>query len=117
MSPRATNSRSQTHTATAFCKQSRCPSSEELLRFCHSPTVFARESRKRLKHHLDTCDFCAAEAHLLVTHPPQKIVSCAPTQIPVHLYALARALLTRSITSVQLAEAVHAPAGLTLTDA
>jgi hypothetical protein len=117
MNPRGTNSRSHTHYRTSFCKQSCCPSSEELLRFCQRPTLFALESRKRLHLHLDACDFCAAEAHLLATHPPQNTISCAPTQIPVHLYALARALLTKPLTSVQLVEAIHATAGLTLTDA
>ncbi len=117
MSPHGTNSRSHTLSQTTFCKQSLCPSSEELLRFSQCPTVFARESQKRLHLHLDTCEFCAAEVHLLATHPPQNTISCAPTQIPIHLYALARALLTKPLTSVQLIEAIHATAGLTLTDA
>ncbi len=118
MSSRGMNSRSHKTTA-AFRKEARCPSSEELLNYCQDASRECDERAAELTRHLAVCDFCGAERQLLAAHPPHKTKPrhCAPAQMPVHLHALARALLVKSPAATRFVETMHAATGLTLTDA
>ena len=97
MSSRGTSSRSKRR-AVAFRKGALCPSSDFLLQYCQQESCVAPERRAQLSRHLAACDFCAAEFQLLCAYPPQTqtLTTYPPTQMPMHLYALARAILNRA---------------------
>lgn len=117
MGSRATNFRNRTQPAPDFRKGMCCPSSDELLQYCQNSSRLKHEQRAALERHLAACDFCCAEFQLLTAHPPQKTkTGDTPVQMPVHLYVLARALLTKP-PSTHFAEIMHASTALTLTDA
>lgn len=73
-----------------FCKNSACPSSEDLLAF-QKGEILPKES-KTIRHHLDSCEFCAAEAIFYARFPLSEEVY-AETKIPAPLLELAEALL------------------------
>ncbi|CAN5375269.1 hypothetical protein BH10ACI1_BH10ACI1_32740 [soil metagenome] len=78
-----------------FCKSSICPSSQKLLAF-QSSEVSERENRT-IHRHLAVCEFCAAEVEFY-THYPQsdeKIEKIEKAEIPLPLYELAEALLSK----------------------
>ena len=73
-----------------FCKNATCPSSPDLLAF-QSEKLSLRKNRE-IKRHLETCEFCQAEAAFYVHYPPidEKIETA---EMPKPLYELAHALL------------------------
>lgn len=138
MRSRSTNNKSQTpermtgalaraaiSRKKCFGKSSNCPSSDDLLRLCDERRAacelrLSPAQRAALQQHLATCDFCAAELQLLAAHSsqPSKPYPSTPAQMPVHLYALARALLTRPPhDGAPLAEIMQAPIAPQLADA
>jgi hypothetical protein len=81
-----------------FLKTKDCPPSEDLLSFL---AAFPLESTPEIISHLDVCDFCAAEAHVLskfqATEPP-----CSVTDIPPDLRMLAESLLRKRSPGIEL---------------
>jgi hypothetical protein len=73
-----------------FCKNAKCPSSENLLEFINGELP-ARETEKIGKH-LSACEFCSSEIELY-EHCPQNDEIVADAGIPLPLYQLAEALL------------------------
>ncbi|NNE98275.1 MAG: hypothetical protein HKN25_04560 [Pyrinomonadaceae bacterium] len=73
-----------------FCKNSDCPSSEDLLNFQKGKSPAA--SSERIHEHNRTCDFCSAEVEFYshFQFPDEKI---SETEIPSPLYELAESLL------------------------
>lgn len=73
-----------------FCKNSDCPSSEELLAFQSGKT--SGEESRRIESHLFACEFCEAELEFYA-HYPQADETVARVEIPIPLLELAKALL------------------------
>ena len=73
-----------------FCKNSNCPSSQELLAFADSE--FSVKEREKIETHLGMCEFCASEVEFYA-HYPQAEETVAKVEIPIPLYELAEALL------------------------
>ena len=73
-----------------FCKSATCPSSPDLLAF-QSEKLALKKNRK-IERHLETCEFCQAEAAFYAHYPPtdEKIETA---EMPKPLYELALALL------------------------
>jgi hypothetical protein len=74
----------------SFCKDTNCPSSQELLEF-QTGEVSVRENRI-IEAHLAACEFCASEVEFYA-HYPQSEETVAKVEIPIPLYELAEALL------------------------
>lgn len=73
-----------------FCKETNCPSSQELLAFQNgdsSPT-----EREKFEAHCGACEFCASEVEFYA-HYPQSEEVVATVEIPIPLLELAEALL------------------------
>ena len=73
-----------------FCKESNCPSSQELLTFQNGESSSAE--RERLEKHCAVCEFCASEVEFYA-HYPQSEETVATVEIPIPLLELAEALL------------------------
>ena len=73
-----------------FCKDTNCPSSQELLEF-QTGKISVREHRT-IEAHLEACEFCASEVEFYA-HYPQSEETVATVEIPLPLYELAEALL------------------------
>jgi hypothetical protein len=73
-----------------FCKNAKCPSSENLLAFSNGE-LSAKDTGKIGKH-LTECEFCSSEIELY-EHCPQTDEVVADAEIPLPLYQLAEALL------------------------
>ena len=73
-----------------FCKNSSCPSSEDLLTFQKGESISTYH--ERINDHVCTCDFCSAEvefySHFHVTE--EKV---SESEIPRALFELAESLL------------------------
>ena len=80
-------------TSTArFRKLRTCPHTETLLIFCRGARTAAREGR--VAEHVESCDFCGAEAQLLSRHtPPADAPPCDDLALPAHLRRLAEDVL------------------------
>jgi hypothetical protein len=102
-------------TAT-FCKRKTCTSTELLL--LYRDAVLAHSLRREVETHLSECDFCGAELHLLVKHPPMGLPAYAPAALPDSLRRLALELLAAAprVASRTL-ELIYDHPRLTLTDA
>ena len=74
----------------SFCKDTNCPSSQELLEF-QTGEVSVRKNRI-IEAHLGACEFCASEVEFYA-HYPQSEETVAKVEIPIPLYELAEALL------------------------
>lgn len=118
--------RAATSTKSCFGKNLGCPSSDDLLQLCEEQRArcelqLSPTRRDALQRHLSACDFCAAESQLLAAHAsqPTKPHLCATAQMPVHLYALARALLPPRPPhdEASLAEILQTPIAPQLADA
>ena len=76
----------------SFCKKEDCPTSEELLTLHHEGDK--KFDAVRLRDHLSTCDFCAAELNFYRwCEPVDEFVEAG--QMPPALYELAEAILCR----------------------
>lgn len=73
-----------------FCKNSDCPSSEDLLTFQKGESL--SKIGERIGEHVCSCDFCAAEVEFY-SHFQVADESIAETEIPSPLYELAESLL------------------------
>lgn len=74
-----------------FCKNSECPSSQDLLGFQRGE--LASKRAVTISEHLDSCDFCGAEVELYSQYPEiDERVSLS--EIPAPLFELAQFLLT-----------------------
>lgn len=99
-----------------FCKHKTCPSAEMLL--CYTQATLALELRQQMSAHLDACDFCDAEMHLLAKFPPTGEAVCPTVKIPRSLYRLAKDLLSVSTNAAGRAvEILYERERLSLTDA
>ena len=99
-----------------FCKHKTCPSAEMLLSYTRA--TLAREQRQQLTAHLDACDFCDAELHLLSKFPPVGAATYPSVKIPFALYRLAKDLLSVSTNAAGRAvEILYERERLSLTDA
>jgi len=102
-------------TAT-FCKHKTCPSAELILSYTQA--TLARELRQEMTAHLDACDFCDAERHLLAKFPPAGAPLCPTVKLPRALYRLAKDLLSVSTNVAgRAAEILCERERLSLTDA
>lgn len=99
-----------------FCKHKSCPSAEMLLGYTRA--TLAVELRRQLSAHLDACDFCDAELHLLAKFPPAGAASCPAVKVPFALYRLAKDVLSVSTNAAGRAvEILYERERLSLTDA
>lgn len=80
-------------TANHFCKTTRCPSSQALLRYHRYRLPIA--DRAEIEIHLRVCDFCNAELQLLMRHR-NYAEDYRLVEMPGQLRRLAEDLLTRS---------------------
>ena len=74
-----------------FCKDTDCPSSQELLAFQIGEAVLKK--RGKIEAHLADCEFCASEVEFYA-HYPQPDEAFVKAEIPIPLFELAEALLT-----------------------
>jgi len=74
-----------------FCKDTHCPSSQELLAF-QAGEVSIPE-RERIEAHFTVCEFCASEVEFYA-HYPQSEETVVKVEIPIPLLELAEALLS-----------------------
>ncbi len=74
-----------------FCKDTNCPSSQELLAF-QNGEVIAAADREKIVTHLAVCEFCSSEVEFYA-HYPQSEETVATVEIPIPLLELAEALL------------------------
>jgi hypothetical protein len=81
-----------------FAKRTTCPPANDVLLYL-SEALSAPEKRRTLQH-LRSCDFCGAEAELLVHHPLQTEEIAAPI-MPEPLCLLAESMLTGGLSSVE----------------
>jgi hypothetical protein len=79
--------------ANHFCKTTRCPSSQALLRYHRHDLSIA--GRVEIEIHLRACDFCNAELQLLMRHHSW-VEEYRLVEMPGQLRKLAEDLLTRS---------------------
>lgn len=84
-----------------FCKTSRCPSSQTLLRYRRHRLPIAE--RAEIEIHLRVCDFCNAELQLLTRHR-NYVEDSRIVEMPGQLRKLAEDLLSKS--SIQFAPVV-----------
>ena len=99
-----------------FCKHKTCPSAEMLLDYTQA--TLARELWQQMSAHLDACDFCDAELHLLSKFPPVGAAICPAVKIPRPLYRLAMDLLAASAHAAErTVEILYERERLSLTDA
>jgi hypothetical protein len=77
--------------ATQFCKSGECPPAQDILAY-HSPQPIGEVAR-RVRQHLEFCDFCNAELQLLARHRTSSETSMSP-ELPTSLRALAERLLS-----------------------
>ena len=75
-----------------FCKSAVCPSSQKLLTFQNGEA--ADKESQMIRRHLVACEFCAAEVEFYA-HYPQSDEKIERTEIPLPLYQLAEALLSK----------------------
>jgi anti-sigma factor RsiW len=80
---------------TGFYKDENCPASDDLVAFEEGELPPAKTLR--IMDHLETCEFCAAEAELYsmypLDHAPVELPE--PAAIPAPLFELAEALLKK----------------------
>jgi len=74
-----------------FCKDTDCPSSQELLAFQNGET--AEKERGKIEAHLADCEFCDSEVEFYA-HYPQSEEAFVKVEIPIPLLELAEALLS-----------------------
>ncbi len=101
-----------------FRKLRTCPHTEALFSFCTNPHPAARTGR--VTEHVESCDFCGAEAQLLSRHAPpaDALPFAAPLALPAHLRRLAEDVLSEpSYNRARFAESLLEIERLTLTDA
>ena len=79
--------------AQHFCKTTRCPSSQALLRYHGHHLPIADQAE--IEIHLRVCDFCNAELQLLMRHR-NDVEAYRLVEMPGQLRKLAEDLLTRS---------------------
>jgi hypothetical protein len=82
-----------------FCKNTTCPSSQDLLAFQKGES--RSEESKTIRAHLADCEFCAAEVEFYARFP-QSEEPCSETKIPLPLYELAEALLSNKRKNFRL---------------
>jgi hypothetical protein len=73
-----------------FRKSAHCPASQTLLEYRHNEVTLSQKAW--VEAHLDYCDFCDAELHLL-DHYRDEPEESVPGQIPPALRQLAEILL------------------------
>lgn len=73
-----------------FCKNSDCPSSQELLAFQRGESL--PKAVQKIERHLKACEFCASETEFY-RHYPQSEETIGKVEIPLPLLELAEALL------------------------
>lgn len=86
-------------TMISFRKTKTCPSSQEVLAFQNGETSMGKNDK--IREHLGTCEFCAAEVEFYA-HYPQTDEVVTETEIPPQLYDLAQALLCDKEKNVNL---------------
>lgn len=74
-----------------FCKRAACPSAETLLYF--QAERLSKTQKARVVSHLNQCDFCRAELHLLSHHDLAEARCTQTTEIPKHLQKLVESIL------------------------
>src|SRR6476660_1587572 len=79
--------------ARHFCKTTRCPSSQALLRYHRHHLAIV--DRAEIEIHLRGCDFCNAELQLLMRHH-NYVEEYRLVEMPRQLRKLAEGLLSRS---------------------
>lgn len=85
-----------THKMSSFRKYRDCPSSWSILDLRNGE--LAPKEADAIGRHLAECAFCAAELELYIHYPPME-ETVEPAEIPIPLYELAQALLTRRTTT------------------
>lgn len=85
--------------AAPFRKGVNCPSSNQILTFLANGLGDGQMSA--VKVHLTLCDFCSAEAEFYKRFPDLREDEPGDTEIPRHLYQLAKALLSTQRDEMQ----------------
>jgi hypothetical protein len=84
----------------------------------YTQATLARDLRQEMTAHLDACDFCDAELHLLSKFPPVSAVVCPTAKLPRALYRLAKDLLSVSTNAAErTVEILYERDQFSLTDA
>ena len=79
-------------TTLPFIKTAACPAATTLLSF--RGETLPVKAATQVKEHLESCDFCNAEARLLKHHTPSRGRQKVP-EIPINLRILAESILNR----------------------
>jgi hypothetical protein len=79
-------------TTAPFLKTAACPASATLVSF--RAGSLSTKASTRVREHLESCDFCNAESHLLAHHKVGRKGSKAP-EMPMNLRILAESILAR----------------------
>jgi len=88
-----------TYSRSSFCKTTRCPSSETLLR--HRRQQLPTTDRATVESHLGQCEFCTAELQLLRRHR-NELEEYRAVEMPTQLRRLAEDLLSRTVRRLSL---------------
>ncbi len=76
----------------SFHKSVECPTSQELLDFQNNK--LKANEQNTIREHICSCDFCGAEVEFYSHCPQVGEENISITEMPLHLYELAEALLT-----------------------
>ena len=87
------------NSSPGFCKTTRCPSSETLLRYRRSRLPI--KDRATVETHLGHCEFCRAELQLLRRHR-NELEEYRAVEMPVQLRRLAEDLLSKTARRISL---------------
>ena len=87
------------YSPSSFCKTTRCPSSETLLRYRRHRLPI--RDRSTVESHLGQCEFCSAELQLLKRHRSE-LEEYRAVEIPTQLRRLAEDLLGKTAWRLSL---------------
>ena len=88
-----------THSSSGFCKTTRCPSAETLLRYRRRRLPI--RNRATVETHLRQCEFCSAELQLLERHR-NELEEYRAAEMPIQLRRLAEDLLSKTARRLSL---------------
>lgn len=87
------------YSSSKFCKTTRCPSSETLLRYRRHRLPI--QDRATVETHLGHCEFCSAELQLLKRHR-NELEEYRAVEMPIQLRRLAEDLLSKTARRLSL---------------
>lgn len=87
------------YSPSGFCKTTRCPSSDTLLRYRRQRVPI--QDRATVESHLRQCEFCSSELQLLQRHG-NELEEYRAVEMPAQLRRLAEDLLSKTATRLSL---------------